>query len=164
MHFWHSLDILSIAFAERFRRSIMVTWLKRFEHCQNLSCAIQVCQLWFNIVKRDLTEESLGQRAWSQLWQGTPISEHCGPWWPQYSRHCGHYYATKVNPATLHCDQAKVYYGVLLSSTNVGILGSQFLASSHYAFDKGGRSLGLQHTPGLFHIQHPILLDYSCNK
>ena len=79
MHFWHSLDILSIVFAQRFRRSIMVTWLKRFEHCQNLSCAIQVCQLWFNIVKRDLTEESLGQRAWSQLWQGTPISEHCGP-------------------------------------------------------------------------------------
>ena len=72
---------------------------------------------WFNIVKRDLTEESLGQRAWSQLWQGTPISEHCGLWWPQYSRHCGHYYATKVNSATLHCDQAKVYYGVLLSST-----------------------------------------------
>ena len=117
MHFWHSLDILSIVFAQRFRRSIMVTWLKRFEHCQNLSYAIQVCQLWFNIVKRDLTEESLGQRAWSQLWQGTPISEHCGPWWPQYSRHCGHYYATKVNPATLHCDQAKVYYGVLLSGT-----------------------------------------------
>ena len=45
----------------------------------------------------------------------TPISGHCGPWWPQYSRHCGHYYATKVNPATLHCDQAIVYYGVLLS-------------------------------------------------